>query len=222
MRDSQWIDLAQPLRKDDSFGPAHGAASFSRETLWRYEHDDDCQVTVTRVNASLHAGTHVDSPLHFFTQGRPISDYPMDAFLVIELLRSAGSPVTASDLKSATPNIQKGDIVFLRFGYAEHFGKELYLDHPYLSDEAAQILVGLGVSMVGVDTLSPDLPQVRREAGFDFPVHRLLLGAGILIVENLGPNLELVAGSRTTLGAIPLRWSGSEAGPAVAFAIPSR
>ena len=40
-------------------------------------------------------------------------------------------------------------------------------------------------------------------------------------VENLGPGLGAVCGSRTTLGAVPVRITGSDAGPAAAFALVS-
>jgi kynurenine formamidase len=72
--------------------------------------------------------------------------------------------------------------------------------------------------MVGVDFLSADLPVPRRPKGFDWPVHHLLLGNGILIAENLA-NLTAVAGRRLTIGAFPLKIKGGDGAPARIFAM---
>jgi arylformamidase len=219
----RWVELSQPWAEHVLFGPVHGRPGFTRETRWRHQHDAGREVTVTRLSASAHTGTHVDAPRHFYTDGPSIDAYPIDAFVgdgvVLELIRPPGEAVTREQLEAATPSIERGDIVFLRLGFGERFGEDAYLDHPHLTGDAAQALVDRGVRMVGVDTLTPDLAQVRRTPGFDYPVHRRLLGAGVLIVENLGPALREVAGTRTTLGAVPLRLPGSDAGPAFAFAL---
>jgi arylformamidase len=220
---ARWVDLGQPWSDHMSFGPVHGRPRLEMETAWRDDHDANCVVSVTRLSASAHTGTHVDAPRHFFADGPSIDDLPLEAFIgdgvVLDLVRPPGGPVTADDLGSATPRIEAGDIVFLRLGFGERFGDDAYRDHPYVTEDAARMLVDRGIRMLGVDTLSPELPHHRRAAGFEFPVHRLLLGAGVLIVENLGPGLRTVAGTRTKLAAIPVRIEGGDAGPAAALGL---
>jgi arylformamidase len=68
------------------------------------------------------------------------------------------------------------------------------------------------VKAVGVDTLSPD---VFGDAGA--PVHRALLGAGVVIVENLA-NLDRVP-PRFHLMALPLKVKGGSGAPCRATAL---
>jgi len=57
------------------------------------------------------------------------------------------------------------------------------------------------------------LPTPLRPKGFDFPVHRTLLGNNILIAENV-TNLGSIVGKQTRILALPLRVKGSDAGHA--------
>ena len=64
-----------------------------------------------------------------------------------------------------------------------------------------------------MDVTTPDLPGTHRPEGFGFPVHRALLGNGVLIIENLGAKLELFAGRRVEVIAMPLPIKDSDASP---------
>ncbi len=57
------------------------------------------------------------------------------------------------------------------------------------------------------------LADAGRPKGFDFPVHRTLLGNEVLIAENV-TNLGSIVGKRTSIIALPLRVKGSDAGHA--------
>ncbi|MGZ9257846.1 MAG: cyclase family protein, partial [Candidatus Binatia bacterium] len=70
-----------------------------------------------------------------------------------------------------------------------------------------------GIKMFGIDCITVDLPTPLRPKGFDFPVHRTLLGNDVLIAENV-TNLGAVLGKRTRIMALPLRVKGSDAGHA--------
>jgi len=70
-----------------------------------------------------------------------------------------------------------------------------------------------GIKMFGIDCITVDLPTPLRPKGFDFPVHRTLLGNNVLIAENV-TNLGAVLGKRTRIMALPLRVKGSDAGHA--------
>jgi len=98
------------------------------------------------------------------------------------------------------------------------FSTPEYHTHPYLSLEAARWLLDRRVKMVGVDFFSADLPVLRRPKGFDWPVHHLLLGNGVLIAENLA-NLTALQGRRLTIGAFLLKIKGGDGAPARIFAM---
>jgi kynurenine formamidase len=67
--------------------------------------------------------------------------------------------------------------------------------------------------LVGIDTLVIDSTQDPTR-----PVHTLLLGAGIPIVENL-TNLSQLIGEPFTIVAAPVKVAGAAAFPVRAFAI---
>lgn len=218
----RWIDLGQPWFNGMPTSPVHGVPRFSSETVWRDE-DRECEVRVTKVAMGAHVGTHLDAARHFFPDGHTIDQYPPEAFVgagvVLDVPRTGPSAVTAEHLEQAGPAIEPGDLVFIRFGYGERFAEDCYHEHPYLDLDAADFLVERRVRLVGTDTLTPEIPGAFRCDGFDFPIHRRLLGHGILVAENLGAGLGAVVGRRLTLGVVPLRILEADGAPAVAFAL---
>jgi kynurenine formamidase len=74
-------------------------------------------------------------------------------------------------------------------------------------------MVKKGIKMFGIDCITVDLPTPMRPQGFDFPVHKMLLGNNVLIAENV-TNLGTIVGKKTRIMALPLRVKGSDAGHA--------
>lgn len=212
-----WLSLAQPLFNGMPRAAAHGAVSFEVEHHERPDLPGPSVVCVTKMQMAAHVGTHVDAARHFYPDGRTIDEYGPDAFMgpgvVMDLRRDGVTAVTADDIEACPVQVQHNDIVFLWFGYAERFRDPTYHDHPYLTKDAAEWLVDRGVRMVGVDTITPDVPSQRRPADYSFPVHMTLLGRDVLIVENLGPRLALVANRRVEIAAIPAPIVGGDAAP---------
>ena len=58
---------------------------------------------------------------------------------------------------------------------------------------AAEWMVQKGIKLFGIDCITVDLPTPLRPKGFDFPVHRTLLGNDVLIAENV-TNLRSILG----------------------------
>jgi kynurenine formamidase len=98
-------------------------------------------------------------------------------------------------------------------GWDEKFDSPDYNLHPYLSVDAAEWMVKKGIKMLGIDCITVDLPTPLRPKGFDFPVHKMLLGNDVLIAENV-TNLGSIVGKQTRILALPLRVKGSDAGHA--------
>jgi kynurenine formamidase len=174
-------------------------------------------LNVTEISLPCHAGTHVDAPVHIVPNGKSIEQLPLESFVgpgaVIAVKKRGGEEVTAEDFESAGVAVQRGDIVMLYTGWDEKFESPDYNVHPYLSVDAAEWLVQKGVKLFGIDCITVDLPTPLRPKGFDFPVHKTLLGNGILIAENV-TNLGKIVGRRTRILALPLRVKGSDAGHA--------
>lgn len=174
-------------------------------------------LNVTELSLACHAGTHVDAPIHIVPTGRSIEELPLDAFVgpgaVIAVKKQGGEEVTARDLESSGVPVSRGDILMLYTGWDEKFESADYNLHPYLSVDAAEWMVRKGIKMLGIDCITVDLPTPLRRKGFDFPVHKTLLGNNVLIAENV-TNLGSIVGKRTRIMALPLRVKGSDAGHA--------
>ena len=174
-------------------------------------------LNVTELSLPCHAGTHVDAPIHIVPGGKSIDDIPLDSFVgpgaVIPVKKRGGEEVTAQDLEISGVSVNRGDILMLFTGWDEKFESPDYNHHPYLSVDAAEWMVKKGVKLFGVDCITVDLPTPMRQKGFDFPVHRTLLGNGVLIAENV-TNLGSIVGKKTRILALPLRVKGSDAGHA--------
>jgi kynurenine formamidase len=107
-----------------------------------------------------------------------------------------------------------GQAVLVRTGWSRHFGTERYgIDHPHLTAEAAQLLVEARPALVGIDSLNID-----GTATGERPVHTMLLGASIPIVEHLTA-LEELPETGFRLFAAPVKVRGMGSFPVRVFAL---
>ncbi|MEJ2889815.1 cyclase family protein [Actinomycetospora aeridis] len=187
---------------------------------------DGAPLDISSITLALHVGTHVDAPSHAVPGGASIDEIPLERFhgraVVASVDRKPGEEITVDDVLAGGPEPQRGDFLVLHTGWGERFTSEEYGDHPSLSVELARWVVERGIPFVGVDMITPDLPVHRRGPDFAFDVHRTLLGADVLIAENL-TGLVPLAGGHALLRAFPLAVRGGDAGPAriVAEELPS-
>jgi arylformamidase len=143
-----------------------------------------------------HAGTHVDAPAHMIKGGKQLKDYEIERFIRHAVCVDATNGFDAAAIARA--DIQPGDAVLFYTGISEHFMEDIYWsDYSVLDEACCQLLIDKQVSMVGLDTASADNVD-------GFPVHKKLLGADILIVENL-TNLKDLVGSSFEFTALPLK-----------------
>lgn len=218
--DQRWVGLSQPLYEGMPGAKTHGHISI------RVEHfpigPPEADVRLTHLAMATHMGTHVDAPLHFLAGGKAIDEIPLEAFCgpgtVLDVQREGVVALEREELEAVGQDVRSGDVVLLHFGYAERFGRPEYADHPYLSEGAADWLLERGVRMVGVDTVTPDLPGAHRPDDYHFPVHMKLLGAEVLIMENVGPGIAALVGRRLEVLAVPLPVQGADGSPVMALA----
>ena len=217
------VNLAQPWFTGMPHGRHHDVPSFEPRPHTVTFPGGSARVSITEIHTAAHVGTHIDAARHFFPDGPSIDAYPTARFvgpgIVLDAAREGPVPLTACELRAMHPEIRRGDIVFIYFGYAERFGRDDYRIHPYLSVDAAEFLIERGVNIVGTDTITPDAQGVTRQSGFDWPIHRRLLSRDVLIVENLGPGLRDVRGRRLTLAALPMQIRGGDGSPVAACAL---
>lgn len=171
-------------------------------------------IRVQQVSAPSHMGTHIDAPSHTFADGRTIDQYPLERFIGRAVISSPtcayGTTITVADILSGGPEPSKGGMLLIHTGWGDKFGDPSYLEHPSLDEEVAVWAAELELGLIGMDLLTPELPAQDRDASFAFQLHRGLLGADVLIGENLVfPRIE----ERTVrVVAAPVAMSGGDAG----------
>jgi arylformamidase len=163
---------------------------------------------VSRLVLSSHTGTHLDAPRHFFEEGIAIDD--LDLRLLMGPARVCAFPqatahLTADDLRPL--DLAGTQRLLLQTPNAALWEKTGFqTNYIALTESAAHLLVEMGVRLVGIDYLSVD--AFERQ---DFPVHRTLLGAGVLILEGL--DLRAVLPGDYELVALPLLLQHGDGAP---------
>jgi arylformamidase len=208
-----WLDVSMPLVSGMPRAFVYPEPVFEPTILGQQLNGEP--ITATRIEMYAHVGTHIETARHVFGRGATLDDYSVDRFVgpgaVIDLSSTKSMCVDVADLERASPSVL--DDAFVLLCLADRPATDEAAEHRYLSEDAARWLVDAGVRAVGVDTTTPDMHIHRRAHRFDLPVHRILLDAGLLIIENLGESLRQAAGRRAEVHALPLRIPGSESSP---------
>ncbi len=163
---------------------------------------------VSRLVLSSHTGTHLDAPRHFFAEGLTIDG--LDLHVLMGPARVCAFPhvtthLTADDLRPL--GLAGTKRLLLQTPNAALWQKTGFqTNYVALTESAACLLVEMGVQLVGIDYLSVD--AFERQ---DFPVHRILLGAGVLILEGL--DLRAVPPGDYELLALPLLLQHGDGAP---------
>ena len=171
------------------------------------------------IRLSSHTGTHLDAPAHMIEGGATLDSFPAGHFfgraaLVDARCVSSGS-IGLSLLEPNRDAIASADFLLLHTGWANFWGGSAYdSGYPVLDDAAAAWIAGIGLRCVGIDA-----PSFDPADSAVFPVHRILLGSGLLLAENL-TNLHLLPPGGCALAIFPLPVRGAEACPARAVAFP--
>ncbi len=186
---------------------------------------DEPLLEASELTIATHAGTHVEAPRHRFPDGDGIDAYPPDRFLGGGVAWSpdagARDPITADALAPVLDARSPGDALLVGTGWDTHAGTPRYEDHPYLTPAAAEQIADAGLSWVGFDTPTPENPAALADDPDPadpaaFPVHTALLGADVLVAENLR-GVERVAspeGTSVDVAALPLPIADGDAAPA--------
>ncbi len=166
--------------------------------------------TAYSFSAGLHAGTHIDSPMHMLKGERTMEKYPLACFAGRGCLIDARGEIDI-DYKTEYDNkVCQGDIVLLFTGTEQFYGtKDYYQKHPVITEKLAHFLVSREIKILGVDMPSPDYPP--------FAVHKHLLSNNIFILENLANLKQLLDVEQFEVFAMPLKIC-AEASPTRAFA----
>jgi len=169
------------------------------------------------VRMNLHCGTHVDAPSHY-AEGRADIDgvdvgLLMGECVVVDVEKGPLGQVTAEDLRRQEALVRSAPMVFLSTGWERMWGRPEYgSQYPFLTEDAGEFLLEVGTKVLGLDTPGPDAP-IRSPHRKGDPLHWMLLGRDVLIVENL-TNLRSLVGKRVWVYAVPINIRGATGAPA--------
>ena len=168
--------------------------------------------------------------------------------VVVSIPKGKWGVITPDDLEKATPKIQRNDILIINTG-THHLlsdSDDYYAYSPGCYKEAAEWMVERGIKMMGITVQALDHPlgtklldhgpgpshpylaeEYRKETGRDVykdfpywePCHKIIMGAGIPGIENIGGDVDLITGKRCTFMAFPWRWPTGEGCPVRVIAV---
>jgi arylformamidase len=202
--DMKLIDVTVPL--DTRLPTYPGNTPFTLEANKRLARGDSSNVST--IHLSAHAGTHVDAPRHFFDDLPGAEALPLEMLLgrtrVVEIDSHHGIGAEELAHLDLTGELR----VLFKTGNSRFWGSpEFRTDYVGVTSSGAERLIASGIKVVGVDYLSVE--QFRTPGA---PAHRLLLGAGAIVIEGL--DLREVEPGIYDMLCLPLRIVGADGAPA--------
>jgi kynurenine formamidase len=227
------VDLSMTVEECDSAPFAPDEKYFKLRPIINWE---DKGFVSNVVEMTVHVGTHIDSPHHFFRDKPSIEKLPLEPMIgqavVLDLTikGKAHAQILPEDLDAAETmltaqgvKIEAGGMLFLRTDWPkgnDTTDPKWWNDSPYLTQEAAAWVVAKKPSVVGFDF-------AQEEKGTDYQkadqildsamrVHRTILPKVTFQIENL-INLDQI-GPTAQVIALPVKWK-TESAPARVIAI---
>lgn len=181
----------------------------------KQNYDSDTSFQIGKIEMVTNTGTYIDCPFHRFADGKDTAQTALKDFVQLDAVM-IHIPFTET-LKITEDHLKNREIrnkaVLIQTGWDKHWNTELYYqNHPFLTEQAAMYLRDCKVKLVGIDSHNIDDTDGRTR-----PVHTVLLGAGILIVEHLC-NLNKLPAENFTFTAAPPKFKGVGTFPVRAFA----
>mgnify|MGYP001568582245 CR=1 FL=1 len=221
----RYFDISLPLHE--------GLAAWPGDTKFQRRESRGTAI-VSKLLMSSHTGTHIDAPRHFLFNNQGVDKIALQKLIgkcrVIEIKSPPVSPhspparggvrgggrrderpkrdnqISVSDLKKF--RIKAGDRILFKTSNSKLLKlKKFISDYVSLSLEAAKYLANKKISLVGIDYFG-----IEAKSAPGHPVHKALLGAGIVIVEGL--DLSKVKPGVYHLAALPLKILGGDGSPA--------
>lgn len=190
---TELIDLAHKIHDDMPVYPVDDPVELDQTKSFEEE-----GYNYFRLETGLHAGTHIDTPMHMTDDDTYMNEVPLEKFTgngcVLDV--RGQNPIEFKDEYSDV--VKENDIVLLYTGFDEKYGSEEYNnEHPLVDGSLAEFLIEKKIKMLGMDIPTPD-----REP---FNIHKMLFNNDIMIMENLTNLSELLHVENFEIIAFPLK-----------------
>ncbi|MBA4700084.1 MAG: cyclase family protein [Ruminococcus sp.] len=192
----KYIDITRELFSSKTY-PGDPAPEYER--LLEIKNGDACNLTYLKLCA--HNGTHMDAPWHFLDEGRRIDELPLEQVMGKCSVLEYEGVLDGETARQMTAGKGK---------------KQLWKGNVTLTEAAAEVFAQNGVELVGVETQTVGAEETP---GAIHKVHKILLGAGMAILEGLC--LKEAEAGEYFLCAQPLKLGGCDGAPCRAVLIKS-
>jgi arylformamidase len=171
---------------------------------------------IGRIEMVANTGTYLDSPFHRYEDGRDLSQLALASLADLDgvVVNAAGAQGRSLGRAAFDNTDVKGKAVLVHTGWDAHWRTDRYFEgHPFLTEDAAKFLADEGAALVGIDSYNIDDTADGRR-----PVHSILLGADIPIVEHMC-DLGRLPLEGFKFFAVPVKVKGFGTFPVRAFAV---
>lgn len=195
-----------------------GQEQYGLEVTQRNARDGATGDIMSDVYLWSHVGTHVEVPLHFYTDGKDTAQLPLDVFMgpAIKLdfrHKAVNEPITLHDIRAAG-DIEIGEHVILWEGRDKQYRTKASHQRPYITEEAvAWLLEDRRVRLLGTDSSGFEVRGVEGH-----PNHTRWFKHDAVVLECLR-NLDQIRSQHFYLLALPLPVQRLDACPVRALAI---
>src|SRR6266851_384374 len=172
-----WIDVSVPMAPGIVVWP--GDPQFKLRRDFSLEHDG---ANVSSLSMSAHTGTHIDAPMHYVPGGTGADRFPLELAMGRARVLDLRGAAEIGREHLAPFEIQRGERILLRTDNSDDPRRYQRARDPFvaIAPAGAAYLVEQGAALVGIDYLS-----VGADSPAGGETHRLLLGAGIWLLEGL-------------------------------------
>lgn len=180
MKPNVWIDLSRIIRSGMPVYPGDPQVKVEILHTVRADH-----FHMNLLSTAMHAGTHLDAPLHFLENGDDVASIPLDKMIgpanVIRIDPVDGI-LRTSDLRTAYLALkEKHPRLLISTGWEKRDEKTGYFtDYPAYDPELPVFLKENGIVLLG-----SDMPSVKYHPNDQMHAHRDVLGLKVVIVESL-------------------------------------
>jgi len=174
------------------------------------------EYNLTYLEMSLHTGSHIDAPLHYYREGKSTDQIPLDALIgpcfVLEI-ESSVDLVNASLLANlkVPDNLTRLLLKTRNSTFWKETSQEFHQEYCGVTNDGAKFLIERGIQLVGIDYLS-----ISPLIDLDAP-HLELLKNNVVVLETI--NLSGIEPGWYELFCLPLRITGVEGVPVRAILI---
>lgn len=201
------VDLTRIISPDMPRFPGDAPPQLARSVI-------SGSIRETALQFPSHTGTHMDAAAHVLPEGRCLNDYPLAQLMGYAVVLDCPRPhITLEDLAPTLALTGAPDFFILRTGWESRWGDASYFqDCPQLDEALVRQLACSCKKGIALD-----FPSVDPIDSIALPNHKLILGAGLVLIENLCNTAQLPRSAFHFI-ALPLHYIHADGAPVRAIA----